>query len=498
MWAFIVKKLFKGFAVRKTKNLAKGLGEKLYEEVKDPENWDEQAAEELKSLGRGLFSKVRQKENDSDKDVVPFKGRLLDEITQELADIFNIPKEKRGLKWFVEASDVVIRHMELVDSAEVKEEKDEDEEKEEVEEHEEDENSGMFLFLLGITALGLALWKYLPELKKLLPDAEEAKEVEKSYGVTYAQTSITNNQFVKAVFKGPVPRVSSGYGERSLGYHRGVDFAVPVGTPVYSPFDGVVIESMYDKRAGNYIKIKSLSDNDGVGLLHLSEVKVEKGQKVTKGQLVGLTGNTGRSTGPHLHLARYKVDTIQRDGQTTYKTTPYDFTAFDDSSEPEVTLSDVDELKNLGASINNPFSIKYDPKNDWLGQTGYKQVGDNKFAVFESEYAGIRAGAKLIGNQQTLADASMSGGEYITLGDFVDRYVTSSDGNDVTKYLKNLSKQTGYTPEQRIDLRDPSTLSNVSRSVAFLESSSVLSEPTMNKVVNRVTLSRSDSLSNRK
>jgi len=99
--------------------------------------------------------------------------------------------------------------------------------------------------------------------------------------------------------KGPV---SSPFGKRSSGMHLGTDFAVPIGTPVKAPQDGVVSRTGSDNMNGTFVEINS----GGVihSLLHLSQSKVTSGQQVKKGQVVGLSGNTGHSTGPHLHWSK--------------------------------------------------------------------------------------------------------------------------------------------------------------------------------------------------
>jgi murein DD-endopeptidase MepM/ murein hydrolase activator NlpD len=96
--------------------------------------------------------------------------------------------------------------------------------------------------------------------------------------------------------------VSSPFGRRSSGMHLGTDFAVPIGTPVKAPQDGVVSRSGSDNMNGTFVEINS----GGVihSLLHLSQSKVSSGQQVKKGQVVGLSGNTGYSTGPHLHWSK--------------------------------------------------------------------------------------------------------------------------------------------------------------------------------------------------
>ncbi|QBF84754.1 peptidase M23 [Shewanella maritima] len=82
--------------------------------------------------------------------------------------------------------------------------------------------------------------------------------------------------------------------------HNGTDFATPIGTPVVAPGDGVVTMVKNHAFAGKYVVIEH--DNKvRTRYLHLSQFRVRKGQRVKRGQVIALTGNTGASTGPHLH-----------------------------------------------------------------------------------------------------------------------------------------------------------------------------------------------------
>jgi murein DD-endopeptidase MepM/ murein hydrolase activator NlpD len=100
--------------------------------------------------------------------------------------------------------------------------------------------------------------------------------------------------------KGPI---TSPFGMRARGMHNGTDFGVPVGTPVVAPDDGVVFQSGPAGDAGIMVSINSGSAQHK--LMHLSQTKVRPGEKVKKGQVVGLSGNTGLSTGPHLHWSKH-------------------------------------------------------------------------------------------------------------------------------------------------------------------------------------------------
>lgn len=83
--------------------------------------------------------------------------------------------------------------------------------------------------------------------------------------------------------------------------HNGTDFATPIGTPVYATGDGVVKRVVRHRYAGLYVEIAH-GQKYRTRFLHLSKALVRKGQTVKRGQKIALTGNTGRSTGAHLHF----------------------------------------------------------------------------------------------------------------------------------------------------------------------------------------------------
>lgn len=82
--------------------------------------------------------------------------------------------------------------------------------------------------------------------------------------------------------------------------HNGTDFAVRVGTPVVAPADGVVELAKYSRSAGYYIILRHRGSYSTV-YMHLSKILVKPGQRVKIGQQIARSGNTGMSTGPHLH-----------------------------------------------------------------------------------------------------------------------------------------------------------------------------------------------------
>jgi len=107
--------------------------------------------------------------------------------------------------------------------------------------------------------------------------------------------------------------ISSYYGMRrdpfngSLQFHEGVDFRANTGTPVMASFDGIVSVVSENWLYGRYIII---SHNNGYKTLygHLNSFNVRQGERVTRGRKIAETGNTGYSTGPHLHFGIYDKD----------------------------------------------------------------------------------------------------------------------------------------------------------------------------------------------
>ena len=108
-------------------------------------------------------------------------------------------------------------------------------------------------------------------------------------------------------------KVTSPYGYRhdpftgKLSWHNGLDLRAK-NEPAYAMMDGIVEKVGYNNRSGNYVTLRH--GNYHVSYCHLSSVIVRKGEYVYPGIIVGVTGNSGRSTGSHLHL------TCKKDGKS--------------------------------------------------------------------------------------------------------------------------------------------------------------------------------------
>jgi murein DD-endopeptidase MepM/ murein hydrolase activator NlpD len=107
-------------------------------------------------------------------------------------------------------------------------------------------------------------------------------------------------------------RVGSYFGYRTdpfykvAKFHEGIDFTAPIGTPIHATGDGIVIK--VERAHGGYGNSIVISHGFNYETLyaHLSKINVQRGQSVKRGQLIGLVGNTGKSTAPHLHYEVHK------------------------------------------------------------------------------------------------------------------------------------------------------------------------------------------------
>ena len=149
---------------------------------------------------------------------------------------------------------------------------------------------------------------------------------------------------IQPISKKDVERISSGFSYRIHPvyninkFHYGMDFVAPTGTAVYATADGTVVDAGENLGYGNYIKISHGYDYE-TAYGHLNSIGVRKGQKVVRGQAIGTVGNTGISTGDHLH---YEV--IYR-GKTV---NPINYFAQDITAEEYQMMLKVQETLRVG------------------------------------------------------------------------------------------------------------------------------------------------------
>jgi len=160
-----------------------------------------------------------------------------------------------------------------------------------------------FLFLGVTDLLGLATWMFT---SREMPKPEPVPP--QQYAELIAQIDPPDISPLKGKTK-----VTSGYGQRvhpvlkKKILHRGIDFKAPLGTPIVATADGTVSFAKEEKLYG--LKVVIQHDGQYKSLYaHLSEIKVKSGDKVKKGTVIGLVGNSGASTAPHLHYEVIKDD----------------------------------------------------------------------------------------------------------------------------------------------------------------------------------------------
>ncbi|MCY9872376.1 M23 family metallopeptidase [Vibrio barjaei] len=140
-------------------------------------------------------------------------------------------------------------------------------------------------------------------------EAAKALEAQRNRIISYMLANIPNGKPINS-------NISSGYGDRihpvtgTKKMHRGTDFFANVGTEVFASADGIITEVRPSNRgSGNFLRIAHAYGFNS-SYSHLKSFKVKKGDFVAKGDLIALTGNSGLTSGPHLH---YEVRYANRD-----------------------------------------------------------------------------------------------------------------------------------------------------------------------------------------
>lgn len=147
-------------------------------------------------------------------------------------------------------------------------------------------------------------------------------------------------------------RYRSSYTRFGLLGHNGEDYGLPAWTPVLAPHAGVIKEATFDTDYGNYVKVES-SDETSI-LAHLSKISVNLGDTASEGQLIGYSGNTGNSTGAHLHWGYFRTRTRNRDNG---------FVGY------------IDQTDWLNFSAPTPEPINDKTKYDFGGEIGTQEMG---------------------------------------------------------------------------------------------------------------------------
>jgi len=153
------------------------------------------------------------------------------------------------------------------------------------------------------------------EMKAALEDFTQAEAAVKTLAQNWASQLSWLNSLPTGIPMGKDYRITSGFGIRNdpftglLAMHEGLDFVAEVGSPIVATAAGTVIRYEYDHAYGNVVEVSHI-EGFTTRYGHLSKRLVQVGQKVQRNETIALLGNTGRSTGPHLHYEVMRFDRV--------------------------------------------------------------------------------------------------------------------------------------------------------------------------------------------
>lgn len=276
--------------------------------------------------------------------------------------------------------------------------------------------------------------------------------------------------------------------------HGGVDLSMPEGTRLHWPFpqQGRVVKVWNDTAYGGGLSIQIADSQGGLwGFAHLSNNSLlQVGDTVSQGDVIAVSGSTGRSTGPHLHLSyRRATGGLREDPLAAYGA----LSGFA-SGVSVGTSSASGFVPGDMIAQGNPMNLQY-AGFAWEGASGHTDASmGRRFVTFTSPVYGVRAGAKLLQNYQIRKDLSGTGGQSIRLSDIGKVFVGGNlsgkaayAGDDIEGWITNVSRFSGFAPDEPIDLRDSDVLSRVVRAVSRQESGSIVPEEMADTAVSLIT-----------
>lgn len=153
------------------------------------------------------------------------------------------------------------------------------------------------------------------EMMATIDDFTQTQAAVKSLAQNWASQLTWLNGLPTGIPMGKDYRITSGFGIRNdpftgqLAMHEGLDFVAEVGSPIVATAAGTVTRSEWDHAYGNVIEISHI-EGFSTRYGHLSKRLVQVGQKIQRQETIGLLGNTGRSTGPHMHYEVMRFDRV--------------------------------------------------------------------------------------------------------------------------------------------------------------------------------------------
>lgn len=233
-----------------------------------------------------------------------------------------------------------------------------------------------------------------------------------SSGGSYGSAPVGGSEMIRNIFGGQIYKPNKNpYGvDRGKYHHNGTDLPCREGTCLYAPWDGYVVTSEFNNGgAGNWIWFKDVSGKNMLIFMHCKERKVSANSSklISKGTLLALSGNTGHSSGAHLHLELYINGRFKRGGELTkyggpcQAVDPMVFYGYTDGSGSANASSSTDtsSSSSSGSSKDKAKSTTKNSKN--TVNDGICILGDSWSAGLE-QYFQYKEGAQGIGLQQIL------------------------------------------------------------------------------------------------
>lgn len=298
-----------------------------------------------------------------------------------------------------------------------------------------------------------------------IPPSEAVKD-----GVAGTVPTPAKTQRLLKPFEGFNASPTSGLGaSRGAGRsHNGEDFPAPVGTPIVAPMGGKVVSVYTNARGGKQV-IVEMDNGARVGFAHLSKFSVSQGQRIERGQELALSGNSGQSTGPHVHMtvtvngqkvsaAKYFQDNVASDADIpganedpNFKpATPREqleppkvnFEVLVKQKPPGVAMADY-KKGLIGAFIDRAWQ---EGKPDVLLGLAQSMRGDNTPSFNSEERAVLRQAAQQIGDRVRIeADREEKRVFDENLDAFAEAAVNGRDWSD--QRIRDLVNQGVFDPE---------------------------------------------------
>jgi murein DD-endopeptidase MepM/ murein hydrolase activator NlpD len=193
-----------------------------------------------------------------------------------------------------------------------------------------------------------------------------------------------------AASRAPI-RISSGYGNRispvtgKQEFHAGVDIPMPPNTPLFSVVDGKIVAVKNDDINGNYVTVRGANGTE-YSYSHLNSANVTVGQEVKRGDLIGKSGNTGRSTGPHLHFGVREKGKHREPLEQEYRDA-----IIKSQQMSQLSIDNLDQMRALMLPGGGGETVVNNVNNNYSGGRGESQALASVVNYDVIEYFAVRS-----------------------------------------------------------------------------------------------------------